>query len=105
MAGLAREVDALRRTLDPLLALPGRVDDLARLVGDLADAVAALTARRAAAPCPSWLMLPDDPAWPRRRARELAGWLAAVYLRYPDGADHCRSAGAGTPTWSRNCCG
>ena len=46
VAGLAREVDTLRRTMDPLLSLPARVDDLTRLLGDLTTAVAALTARR-----------------------------------------------------------
>jgi hypothetical protein len=88
VVGLAREVDTLRRALDPLLALPGRVDDLARLLGDLTTAVAALTARRSAAPCPSWLLAPEDPDLAGRLLEELTGWLAAVYLRYPDGADH-----------------
>ena len=88
MAGLAREVDALRRTVDPLLGLPGRVDDLTRLATDLANAVAALTARRQAAGCPSWLLAPADPDLAARMLDELTGWLAAVYLRYPDGADH-----------------
>ena len=69
VVGRAREVDILRRTLDPLLALPGRVDDLARLLGDLTTAVAALTARRSAAPCPSWLLAPEDPDRPRPRSR------------------------------------
>ncbi len=88
VAGLAREVDTLRRTLDPLLTLPCRVDDLTRLLGDLTTAVAALTARRNASPCPSWLLAPDDPDLAARALDELTGWLAAIYLRYPDGADH-----------------
>jgi hypothetical protein len=88
VAGLAREIDTLRRTVDPLLSLPARVDDLARLLGDLTTAVAALTARRAAAPCPSWLLAPDDPDLAAGVLEELTGWLAAIYLRYPDGADH-----------------
>lgn len=88
VAGLAREVDALRRTVEPLLGLPDRVDDLARLATDLANAVAALTARRATQPCPSWLVLPEDKDLAGRVLDELVGWLAAVYLRYPDGSDH-----------------
>jgi hypothetical protein len=88
VAGLAREVDALRRTVEPLLGLPDRVDDLTRLAGDLTNAVAALTARRSAAPCPSWLLLPADPDLAARVLDELVGWLGVVYLRYPDGADH-----------------
>jgi hypothetical protein len=88
VAGLAREVDELRRTVDPLRGLPDRVDDLTRLATDLANAVAALTARKAAAPCPSWLLLPADPDLAGEVLEQLCGWLAAVYLRYPDGADH-----------------
>ncbi len=88
VAGVAREVDALRRAVEPLLGLPGRVDDLTRLAADLADAVAALTARRPAAACQSWLLLPADPDLAARLLDELIGWLARVYLRYPDGAAH-----------------
>ena len=88
VAGLAREVDGLRRAVEALGELPGRVDALTRLTTDLADAVAALTARKAAATCPSWLLLPADPADAARLLDELTGWLAAVYLRYPDGIDH-----------------
>ena len=88
LAGLAREIDQLRRTVEPLLGLPDRVDDLTRLATDLTNAVAALTARRAAPPCPSWLLLPTDPDLAARVLDELVGWLAVVYLRYPDGADH-----------------
>jgi hypothetical protein len=85
---VAREVDGLRRAVAPLLELPARVDDLTRLATDLANAVAALTARKAAAPCPSWLLLPNDPDLAAQVLDELTGWLAVVYLRYPDGADH-----------------
>lgn len=85
--GLVREVDALRRALEPLRGLPDRVDDLSRLATDLTNAVAALTTRKAAAPCPSWLLLPADPAEAGRVLDELVGWLTVVYLRYPDGVD------------------
>ncbi len=88
VAGLARQVDGLRRDVEALLGLPERVDDLTRLGTDLANAIAALTARRAATPCPSWLLLPADPDLAGRVLDDLTGWLAAVYLRYPDGADH-----------------
>lgn len=88
VAGLAREVDNLRRAVGPLLELPGRVDELARLSGELAQAVAALTARRPPASCPSWLLLPADAELARRVLDELRGWLGLVYLRYPDGVDH-----------------
>ena len=88
VAGLAREVDGLRRAVGALRGLPDRVDDLTRLATDLTNAVAALTARRQAATCPSWLLLPADPALAAQVLDELAGWLGAVYLRYPDGAAH-----------------
>ena len=32
--------------------------------------------------------VPGDPDLAGRLLEELTGWLAAVYLRYPDGADH-----------------
>lgn len=85
--GLVREVDALRRALEPLHGLPERVDDLSRLATDLTNTVATLTARKATAPCPSWLMLPADAVEAARALDELTGWLSAIYLRYPDGVD------------------
>ena len=88
VAGVAREVDALRHTVEPLLDLPARVDELTRLAVDLTNAVSALTARRSTAACPSWLLLPNDPGLASTTLDALTGWLAAVYLRYPDGADH-----------------
>lgn len=87
VAGLVREVDALRRALDPLRGLPDRVDELTSLAVDLANQVTALSSRKAAEPCPSWLMLPADPAQTADVLDQLAAWLAVVYLRYPDAAD------------------
>jgi hypothetical protein len=89
LAGLARELDALHRLVEPLAGTadrPGRVDELSRLVAQLADTVATLTARHRT-PVPTWLLLPADPAAARSQLDELTGWLAAVYLRYPDAVD------------------
>ena len=86
VAGLARELDGLRRTLDPLEGVPGRVDELAGLVAQLADAVTALTARKGPTPCPSWLTHPTSPAATAATLAELGEWLRVVYLRYPDAA-------------------
>jgi hypothetical protein len=86
VAGLAREVEGLRRTIDPLRALDDRVDHLARLVNQLADTLTALSARPAAPAAPTWLMLPVDAAQASRVLDELVVWLAAVFLRYPDAA-------------------
>src|SRR4051794_35994468 len=87
VASLVREVDALRRALDALRELPARVDELTRLTVDLTDAVAALTNRKANETCPSWLMLPADPAHAAGVLDELAAWMTAVYLRYADAGD------------------
>jgi hypothetical protein len=87
VAGLAREVDGLRRAVDPLRELPGRVDHLARLVAQLADAIAAHTVRANSVPAPSWLVLSEDEAVVGRVLDELCAWLHAVYLRYRDAAE------------------
>jgi len=86
VAGLAREVDGLRRSMDPLAGLPERVDDLTRLVAQLADAVAAAPPRPAPTPAPSWLIAPADPEATAAVLEGLCGWLHAVYLRYRDAA-------------------
>lgn len=86
LAGLARELDTLRRQVDGLEPLPQRVDELARLVGQLSEALAAVTARRRIPAAPSWLMAPTDPDEVTRLLDELCAWLAAVLLRYPDTA-------------------
>ncbi|MCF7552167.1 hypothetical protein [Pseudonocardia sp. WMMC193] len=83
-AGLAREVDGLRRLVAPL---PARVDTVSQLVAELGETVAALAARKPPTPVPSWLMAPTDVEVTGRLLDELAGWLAAVYLRYPDAVE------------------
>lgn len=85
LAGVAREVDGLRRAVDPLRDIGGRVEDLARLVGQLTDAVTALSKRPGATPAPSWLLLPTDPAAVEQVLGEVCAWLHTVFLRYPDG--------------------
>jgi hypothetical protein len=85
VAGLAREVDGLRRDLVPLRVLPGRVDELSRLLADLAESVTALRAR-SSTPAPSWLMAPAD-ATTGTLLDELAAWLREIYLRYPDAVE------------------
>lgn len=82
VAGLAREVDALRRVVDPLREVGGRIDHLARVVAQLADTV---TARPGPTAAPSWLMAPADTVTIEKLLGELCAWLRAIYLRYPDG--------------------
>ena len=85
LAGLARDLDDLRRAVDPLREVSGRVNDLGRLVGQLADSVALMTKRPAATPAPSWLLLQADETVVERALSELCAWLHTIYLRYPDG--------------------
>src|SRR5687767_942042 len=59
VAGLAREVEALRRALDQLRGLPGRVQEVADLVACLADAAAGQPAADTGGAAWSWINLPD----------------------------------------------
>jgi len=85
VAGLAREVEALRRTVERLHALPARVEDVAELVARLTETVA-VTGRRQASGPPSWLDLPSDHADATVVLSELIAWMGLVYLRYADAA-------------------
>jgi hypothetical protein len=84
VAGLAREIEALRQSIDTLRGVPSRVDELAELVAQLADAVNASPA--SAGGVVSWLDLPTeaDAAYPV--LGELLTWMQVVYLRYLDAA-------------------
>lgn len=80
---LGREVERLTRRS---VAVENRIDELADLLQQLATDVATLAAR--AAPdgdeaVRAWL-LTDDPDLALGDLTDLAGWLARVYLRYPD---------------------
>jgi hypothetical protein len=86
LAGLAREVDGLRRGLGPLAGVPTRVDDLARTVAQLADALAAVPPRQGPTPAPSWLAASHDVEAARVLLEGLCDWLHRVFLRYPDAA-------------------
>jgi hypothetical protein len=94
VAGLAREVEQLRRTVDEHDALGERLDRLAGLVARLAETMAAAPGTESAAPAPSWLDHPADPGWPveaseaAHAAEELLStlnaWVAGIYLAYSD---------------------
>jgi hypothetical protein len=86
VAGLARDLHELRRTVEPLIGLDDRLDDLAGIVTDLGGKVAALTARKGPTPCPSWLCAPRDPHVVMGLLDGLRAWMEAVYLRYSDAA-------------------
>lgn len=86
LARLAGQVDTLRRQVAELEPIPDQVGELGRLVGQLSEALAAVTARRRIPAAPSWLLAPTDTAETRRLLDELCGWAQAVFLRYPDAA-------------------
>ena len=89
VAGLARQVEAISVSLAELVDVPARVEEVAALVAALAGDVTALMAEaaRSRKPQPSWLVLPAETTVRDAVVLlvELAAWLGAVYLRYPDG--------------------
>jgi hypothetical protein len=89
LAGLGREMEQLRRDQANLRKATGRVDDLARVVQQLADTLAA--GNPSSAPshvAPSWLDFDTGPTDDIVAASEilamLSAWVAGVYLRYSD---------------------
>ncbi len=94
VAGLARELETLRRRVDHLAALPRRVDDLAHLFARLADTTASGRGKPTGSAAPAWMDHPTDPSRApesSRAARDaeqllttLAAWIGGVYLRYSD---------------------
>ncbi|WP_210717515.1 hypothetical protein [Amycolatopsis acididurans] len=84
VAGMAREIEGLRKAVAALPPLSMRVEDLARVVQDLAAKLAESPAE--GNPALSWLALPADPEMTREVLDGLCRWLAEVFLRYPDGA-------------------
>lgn len=86
VAGLAGEVEQLRRRLEPVETLPDRVQQLADVVDGLADKVAHLSQRGQSTAVPSWLMAPADADTAGELLDELTSWMQQVFLRYADAA-------------------
>ncbi|GAA5026133.1 hypothetical protein [Actinopolymorpha pittospori] len=86
LAGLAREVEALRLAVEKLNALPKRVEQLAELVAGLGEATAARSRKKVTEGVASWLALPAETAEAMALLEELLEWLERVYLRYADAA-------------------
>ncbi|MFI5614551.1 hypothetical protein [Amycolatopsis sp. NPDC051903] len=82
LAGIAREVEGLRKATETIPSLFKQVEDLARVVQDLAANIAARPGGGGAAM--SWLVMPDDLPLTREVLDELCGWMREVFLRYPD---------------------
>jgi hypothetical protein len=88
VAGLAREVEAMRRAMRQV-ATAGEVARLAEVVAELGETTAAAAAGRPgrqADPVPSWLVLPTALTDAAAVLRDLSAWLGDVYLRYADAA-------------------
>ena len=83
VAGLVREVDALRKAVRKVAGLPGQVEQLAATLAQALDEWAA-TGRGADPVRPvSWIGETTDSATTMRALGELADWVGRVYLRYP----------------------
>jgi hypothetical protein len=90
VAGLARELEALRRAVEALRDLPRRVEELAALVARLAEQ-SATAGGGGGEGTATWLDHPCDPAPCSRAGHDadlllvrLTDWMATVYLRYGD---------------------
>lgn len=86
LAALASEVEALRRAVDGLAAVPGQVFDLAGLVAALGESAATAVAPAGPTGLESWLELAGDFADTVAVLGDLIDWMRTVYLRYTDGA-------------------
>ena len=83
VTGLAREVEALRRSLVGF-ASATELARIADLVTDLSQAIG--SGAGSTEPPPSWLALPADVDAAGTLLADLVGWLGQVYLRYTDAA-------------------
>jgi hypothetical protein len=85
LAGLAREVEALQRRLEPIFDLPSRIEQIASLLAQHVESCASLMPP--AAPPASWLDLPHDSVRAAEELlSELAKWVQSIYLRFADAA-------------------
>jgi hypothetical protein len=93
VAGLAREVESMRRA-QRQVASAGELSRLAATVADLSETVSVIQSigggKRSRQPdadaIPSWLTLPRDQPSARAVLSDLTAWLRDVYLRYGDAA-------------------
>jgi hypothetical protein len=86
VAGLAREVEAMRRAMKQV-ATAAELARLAQVVTELSETTA--TNRTSTAEpelVPSWLTFPARASDARAVLTDLTGWLTDVYLRYADAA-------------------
>lgn len=87
VAGIASEVEQLRRQIEPLHKLPDRVEQLGELCEQLTEQVRTHVPQKQTTEIRSWLMLPADAEAAGEVLAEVVTWLQAVLLRYRDAAD------------------
>ncbi len=83
VAGLAREVETLRRAVRKAADLHARVDQLGATLAQALDDLAGAGRRRDPVRPVSWIAESTDPELATTALRELADWVGRVYLRYP----------------------
>ena len=86
VAGLAREIETVRRMVERLDRVAEDVGGLSQLVNDLVNQVDAASRTAAPLAAASWLDLPEEMPAAAFTIRELVDWLGRVFLRYPDAA-------------------
>lgn len=86
LAGLAREVEGLRRALTDVEPLRKRVEDVAELVAQLSETTAAGLKKDEPAPAVSWLDLNGRGEAAERLLVELVDWLDRIFLQYEGAA-------------------
>ncbi len=84
VAGLAREVEELRRAVRKVAGLPAQVEQFAATLAQAVDDLAGAGRRPDPVRPVSWIGHSDqEPEQTPARLAELADWVGAVYLRYP----------------------
>ncbi|MDQ2710149.1 MAG: hypothetical protein M3Z25_22120 [Actinomycetota bacterium] len=83
VAGLAREVDALRRAVRTLADLPAAVKRLDATLAQAIDDMAGPGPRADTVGPVSWIGQATDPELTASQLAELTDWVAQVYMRYP----------------------
>lgn len=86
VAGLAREVEALRRAVDRAVSVAGRVEELAGVVSGLVEDYTAQGEDEPETPVPSWLDFDGGTPDAEVLLGGLVEWLGVVFLRYTDAA-------------------
>lgn len=83
VAGLSREVHALRQAISKMVGLPAKVDQLADTLAAAIDDLAGPGRPGDPVRPVSWIADTDEPEGTGARLNELARWVSDVYMHYP----------------------